>query len=350
VFLAIKVEACPYTEFDDLTRRRLAPLEATWAAECEAILCGALGGGGGAPAPAASASPVWAVGAGAAGDADPWYLRNEVPLLKGLSFELTVYHGYRPLAALLRGAVQACAADGVAAGGGGGGAPPHSPAWVAAWDAIQARAFAAVDAAPLSDAPLTASSPLQVALAALCIAVDGEALFSEAAGAPSLAGAGGAHAGAPGGGGAGPLPLFPALAAPPDPALAAWAVPWLEARMSEAGKAGGTTDAVRATATDIAAALRPPSAAAAPQLRPTEACLLAVQQLRDQSLVPGTPHHEARLAKLRQAVERYKAAKADRVKAAAAAVRSVVQHENQQWGVRPVRAAPPAPGSASGSA
>jgi hypothetical protein len=327
VFLAIKVEACPYTEFDELTRRRLAPMEAAWAAECEALLGGALGGGGDAPSgPAAAAAARAAPPPGAGADADPAYLRHEVPMLKGLSFHLTVYHGYRPLAALLRGAVAAAAGAGAAAEGG---APPHSAAWVAAWDGIQARAFAAVDAAALTDAPLLAS-PAHVALAALGVAVAGGAC----GGALSLAGAGGAHGGEAAG--APPLPLLPALAAPPDGALAAWAAGWLAARVGEAAAGEG----VRAAAARLAALLAPPPPLQQPQ-RAAPECLLALQQARDQSLVPGTAAHGARLARLREAVAAYKAGKAERARAAAEALKALWKAENAEWGVASLAGAAP---------
>jgi hypothetical protein len=319
VFLAIKVEACPYTEFDELTRRRLAPMDASWTAECEAALSGALAGGcgGGAPPPPpppADVAAKWSV------DAEPAYLRNEVPLLKGLQFQLTVYHGYRPLAALLRRAVADAAAAGLSLAGG---AAPHSAPWVAAWDALQARAFAAVDAAALTTAPLLAT-PAHVALGALAVAADASAQLARGHALLGAAGAGGAHGGGDGHGDG--APLLPALAAPPDAALAAWVAPWAEAH---AGEAGGS-DAVRAVAGAVGAllALPPP-----PARRSVEACLLLLAQARDQSLVPGTPAHGARLERLRAAVGAYKAGKTERARAAAEALRALWGVENTAWGV-----------------
>lgn len=131
---------------------------------------------------------------------------HEVPLLMGLQYTLTVHHPYRPLRALLAavigayiaradaqagaavvsaGAGAADASPGVAgpslaatARGAGSGLPllsPDDPAFVRAWDALQARAFALVDVSLATDAPFL-YTPAQVAAACLILAARADAL------------------------------------------------------------------------------------------------------------------------------------------------------------------------------
>jgi len=123
---------------------------------------------------------------------------NEIPLLMGLEYHLAVHTPYRPLRALLASAVEAyidaaesgaaaastpaaapptgsrgvetLGAPGDSSGGGGGGLLESSdPAFVPAWDALQARAFALADVALTTDAPLL-YPPAVVAAACLVAA------------------------------------------------------------------------------------------------------------------------------------------------------------------------------------
>jgi hypothetical protein len=349
---AIKAEACPYTEVAPFTRR-LGAFDAELREEAEAQAAGALAmtadGGSGASGGEEAAEAAEA-GSGSARrhgghshsqaahsgrstggsssssapGGDLSMLRNEVPLMLGLRFHLTVYHPHRPLKAALAEAVAAYIAAGPSPSPStpGQAAPLHVPvpaalpaggalldadedasAFAAGWDALQARAAAFVEVALTTDAPLTAS-PAHIALAALAAAARPTAVVAEAA-APVPGGEGGEGEAA--------APLWPALAAPP-PASVAWFVhPYLAAKLGAAGGLAATealADELVAAAASAHGLLRL-SPAAAPLLRR----LLA---LRDLSLQPGTPEHAARLAAVRADRAAYKAEKAAHAKAATA--------------------------------
>lgn len=168
---------------------------------------------------------------------------HEVPLLMGLQYTLTVHHAYRPLRALLAAVVgeymaqadaqaRAAGAAGAAgavvsaaaassdashspvatpspiptAGGAGAGSSagsgsagllsPEDPSFVAAWDALQGRAFALVDVSLATDAPFL-YTPAQVAAACLLLAARTDTLPAAAADASSAAGSSHAGGGAP---------------------------------------------------------------------------------------------------------------------------------------------------------
>ena len=63
------------------------------------------------------------------------------------------------------------------------------------------------------------------------------------------------------------------------------------------------------------------------------AALAALEASRDPSLLPGAPQHAARLEALRGAIAAYKASKAGRAEAAAAAHGELLQREAKQWAV-----------------
>ena len=351
---------------EELILRTLRPLDARWRAECCALALAAAAARAAPPA-ADAAAPAAAAAAEAAPPAtsprslaepDPQYLANEVPLLSGLRFHVTVHHAYRPLRALLRAALSAHAAASSAA--------PAAPVDVAAWDALQARATQLVDAAALTDAPLLAT-PAHVALAALALAAEASVVVEGGgAGALTLRGAG---SGAPGEAEAPPaaaaaaaVQLFPALCAPPPPALAPWVAGWVRSQLSGAAGAGaagssasasassasGSSEAaaeegapatlaskvalVQAQVTAFLSAWGSGARAAASEARAL-AALAALEAARDPSLLPGTPQHSARVEALRATIAAYKASKAGRAAAAAAAHGELLQREAKQWAV-----------------
>ena len=352
LFLAIKAEACPYTEVEELTTRTLKPLDARWRAECAGVVLAQLEGAaapaGASPAPAPSASIASHRSALSPAGSDPLYLAHEVPLFSGLRFHVTVHHAYRPLKALLRCALQAhCAAPTPS---------PPSPVDAAAWDALQARAVQVLDLALCTDLPLLAS-PARLALGALVLAGDaGWVLGSSSsssggggAGQLTLRGAGGVEdeaaegAGSSSGAAAGAALLFPALAAPPPATLAPWVQQWARAQGEGEGAAPGppqgppppiapSLDLVVSTLKAFGAQWGGEGGGAADAR--ARALLATLEACRDASLVPGTPAHGARVEALRSSIAAYKAGKAGRALAASAAHSDLLAREAREWQVK----------------
>jgi hypothetical protein len=299
VFVAIKTEACPYTEYEKLSRV-LARVDADWRTELDSMLLGAAS----ADARADGAS---------AGDANEEevelrYLANEAPLLRGLRFHLCVYAPFRPLLALLARAVAA----------GVGGAERDASAR-AVWDDVQARALAVAEAS-LTLTPLALTlSPAELAAAALLAAASQSGL--------TLVGAGGLN---PADGSALPsVALWPSLKGTPEPAVAARIdalAAWLRGGALEGAD---VVVAAEAGARDIVRALENTTPAA------DAVAFESVSRLSrsvDPSLCSGTPAHSARLANLRSAADALKAKKMSSAEDAAKAAAAVVQRENAAWG------------------
>lgn len=303
VFLAVKTEACPYTEFEPLSRK-LAEADADWRRELDALLLGDAGRAGDGGVVGA------ARGDAEEDDIDPRYLANEAPLLRGLRFHLCVYAPFRPLLALLGRAVAA---------GVGGGERDESARKT--WDAVQARALAAAEAA-LSLTPLALTlSPVELAAAALLAAAAARSNLT-------LVGAGGLDP-ADGDKLAGSVQIWPPLEHAPEHAVAAQLAAvghWLRGALG----CDRAFSAAEAGAQEITAALADVSPAA------DAAALESVIRLArsvDPSLSAGTPAHAARLASLQGAVAAMKAKKASTAEAAAKAAADVVLRENAAWGV-----------------
>jgi len=360
---AIKAEACPYTEMEPLILKKLSPLDAAWKAECASLLVSTIeasGGGDGALA-GAKASPASSKSSlsdfdspASAGASEPLYLKNEVPLVTGLKFHFFVYHPYRPLKALLREALEACASTSPPAAASSGGA--SSKVDTAAWDALQGRATALVDLATLTDLPLL-TSPAHIALGALELACDPTVVIGGEGGlgAFSLHGPGG-------------IPdiaasttstvLFPDLAAPPLASLAAQVSQWVKARQSRSAQvdsvpATTTTSSNSSSSSSGSSAGGTGGSGAGAECATVRARVLqlleqgrsqgtlrgkaaayyvALCTSRDQSLVPGTPQHAARLESLRALIATYKSSKAARAAAATEAHTALLLREKQDWG------------------
>lgn len=301
VFLAIKTEACPYTEFEPLSRK-LAEADADWRKELDALLVGT-------PNRSKDAGADEALGDADEDEIEPRYLANEAPLLRGLRFHLCVYAPFRPLLALLSRAV--------AAGVGGG---ERDAGAREVWDVVQARALAAAEASlSLTSLALTLS-PVELAAAALLAAAATSNL--------TLIGAGGLDP-ADGEKLAGSVQIWPTLEFMPEHAVAAQLTSlgqWLQ----DALACERAFSAAEAGAREIAAALADVSPAA------DAAALDSVIRLArsvDPSLCAGTPAHAARLASLQGVVAAMKAKKASTAEAAAKAAADVVLRENVTWGV-----------------
>ena len=152
VFLGIKIEACPYTEF----------------------------------------TPFFARLARHRGVSELSIVGAEITLLQSLRYQLTMYHPYRPLKALLVECVRAYAAQGGGAGSGHA-QPPPGVAWLPpaderflhAWDVLQALAFEMADLVLLTDAIFT-HSPAHCAAA--CLLAAAEASMGAGAGAGAAMG------------------------------------------------------------------------------------------------------------------------------------------------------------------
>lgn len=277
IFLAIKIEACPYTEVAPFTRRLLR----------------------------------------VRGVEEDDVVTREIPLLMGINYQLTLYHPYRPLKALLGEIVEAYALRAVASGtpsandGAGAGAAasssslqpspaaqpqqpfldPADPEFTAAWDALQARAFDLADASLTTDCPLR-FTPAQIASACLLLAASLPPLPKPAGTAPP------AHASS--------LQLVLALRTV-APASVAWFVePELRAKLA-AAKDGHAASAVDDAAAMIREAVASMDAAAAAAAAEPLAARLRV--VRDPALATSEAALEAREQALQALRADYKASK-----------------------------------------
>lgn len=312
ILTAIKAEACPYTEVTPFTRR-LAAYDEEAVGMYERLIVEAAGSGtaaasgtGVAPlsSPSSSSSATSAAGVvpqsassspspsqspGGLAPGEAMMLRNEVPLLVGLAFQLTVYHPYRPLKHMLGEAVRsylhaggasasttsAASSSAVAAApllvtippsssSATGAAIAHSSAFLlpstdadvftTAWDALQSRALAMVDLSLTTDACMWAA-PSRIGAACLVAAADPAFLLSapshaEASAATHTVGDG-AVDGASDDGDIITLPphsLFPGLCTPPPPDVAWFIAPFVDALTAAAG-AGTASSAAATTST-----------------------------------------------------------------------------------------------------
>lgn len=239
-------------------------------------------------------------------DAEPAYLANEAPLLRGLRFHLKLHAPFRPLLALLSRAV--------AAGVGGASA---DAATRAEWDGLQARSLAVAEAALALTPLVLLLTPVEVAAAALLAATAHSAL--------SLIGAGGLAEPLSAGASVANATLWPALSTAPTPEMAARAAAvagWLR---DEVLTGAGAHDRVKSARDDILRAMRDaPSAATARVIARLYECV-----------EPAKPARAAREVQLRTAVSALKARKAEDATAAAAVAEAIVRAENVSWGVVP---------------
>jgi hypothetical protein len=152
IFLAIKTEACPYTEVG--------------------VFCSML------------------VKHRRIADAD--LVSLELPLLMGLKYHLTVYHPYRPMKALLVEMVTAYADKAEGVPGSYSSVPTrgsllksNEPEFQTSWDALQQRAFAFADMSLFTDAPLL-YAPAQIGAACLVLASENVVLDTVASSPPAV--------------------------------------------------------------------------------------------------------------------------------------------------------------------
>lgn len=349
IFLGIKAEACPYTEFEPLTRR-LSRFDSDWRSRVHCLLTQQ--GVTSVEEQVTQSASASSEGGESFEEPQPWHLSLEAPLLHGLKYQLVTHAPYRVLKSILVLCIEDYAVLGMEGKEGGTGigrsavAIGNEPArerivvqpstevdraqgllsvsdeaFAVAWDAIQARAFEYCDAALAAGLGLV-YTPAHIACAALALSARSDAVFSSPPVSPppgsQLTGSTQAHGEQ--------KTILAAVATPPPVQVAWWVGPWLSEHLRRGPSPSFTSVAamgsssmvetpqatVQSCLTALVSFMRELQAtwAAGPAL------LSRLEQVRDTTLVPGTPAHAAKTASLRSMRQAYKAAKEAKANAA----------------------------------